>query len=260
MSSSDIPGPLRRSRIRLDVAPGVHALTHAATNCYLLADEDGVTLVDACFASSWPLVERALELTGHTPGDLRALVLTHGHFDHVGFAASLVARRWLPVWVHPGDRRLARHPYRYRPECNRLAFPLRRPRSWPVLAAMVAAGALRTTGVTADHDLVDGAELPVPGRPRVLHLPGHTDGQCALLLPDRSVLVSGDALVTLDPYTGRTGPRLVAPAATAVVATARASVARLADVGADLLLPGHGDPWPHGVAAAASAALRSPIG
>ena len=55
----------------------------------------------------------------------------------------------------------------------------------------------------------------MPGRPRPVHTPGHTHGPIALHLPDRDALITGDALVTHDPYTGRRGPVLVAAAATA---------------------------------------------
>ena len=51
-----------------------------------------------------------------------------------------------------------------------------------------------------------GGTLPVPGSPTVVLSPGHTLGHCALHLPDRDVLLAGDALVTLDPYTGPHGP------------------------------------------------------
>ena len=134
----------------------------------------------------------------------------------------------MPVWVHPDDRRLAAHPYRYRPQQNRFAFPVRHPRSWPILGAMTAAGALAVRGVEADRTYADGEVLPVPGRPRAVHTPGHTWGQSVFHLPDRDVLISGDALVTLDPYTGERGPRLVAPAATSDTGKAYAALDRIA--------------------------------
>ena len=133
----------------------------------------------------------------------------------------------MPVWVHPDDRRLAAHPYRYRPQQNRFAFPLRHPRSWPILGAMTAAGALTVRGVQADQTYADNEVLPVPGRPRAVHTPGHTWGQSVFHLPDRDVLLSGDALVTLDPYTGLRGPRLVAPAATSDTRQAYAALDRI---------------------------------
>lgn len=48
------------------------------------------------------------------------------------------------------------------------------------------------------------------GRPTVIATPGHTYGHVALHLPDRDAVISGDALVTLAPYTALTGPRVVA--------------------------------------------------
>lgn len=81
---------------------------------------------------------------------------------------------------------------------------------------------------------------------------GHTWGHCALHLPDADAVITGDALVTLDPYTGLTGPRIVAGAATADADMALASLAAIADTGVGLVLPGHGDPWRLGAVRAAS--------
>ena len=91
----------------------------------------------------------------------------------------------------------------------------------------------------------DGERLDVPGRPRVISTPGHTYGHSSLLFEDRGALLAGDAFVTLDPYTGRSGPCLVAGAATADSTMAMASLERLAGLDADVALTGHGEPW-HG--------------
>jgi glyoxylase-like metal-dependent hydrolase (beta-lactamase superfamily II) len=71
------------------------------------------------------------------------------------------------------------------------------------------------------------------------------------------VLFTGDALVTRDPYTGSTGPRLTALAATTDVAQARASLDRIAATGANTLLPGHGEPWTGGAEEAARLAREA---
>lgn len=242
--------------IALEVAAGVHAVEHAYTNCYLIEGDDGVTLVDAGFPSTWRLVSRALGLIGRTVDDVRGLVITHGHFDHVGFARRLQQRHGVQVWAHPGDLYLTRHPYRYRPQEFRLIHPLTHPRGLPVLGAMVAAGALRVPGVTADHTLHEGP-LPLPGRPEIIHTPGHTDGECVVWLPDRAALLTGDALVTLDPYNGRRGPRIIAPSATHDSAQARASLSALAELPATHVLPGHGAIWTEGIASAVGQAQQT---
>jgi glyoxylase-like metal-dependent hydrolase (beta-lactamase superfamily II) len=245
--------------LRRDVAPGVHQIEHAYTNCYLIEDGDGLTVVDAGFPSTGRAMLDLLARVGRTVNEIHGLVLTHGHFDHVGFARGLRRQLGTPIWVHTADRRLAEHPYRYRPERNRFVFPLGHPRGLPILGAMVTAGALTVRGVTADHDLSDGQVLDLPGHPVVLHLPGHTAGQCALLLPERDTVLTGDALVTLDPYTGNRGPRLVARAATADGVQALASLDRLHGCGASNVLPGHGPTWTDGVDAAVSLARGAGI-
>ena len=259
MRSTRQAGERRRPVLRFDLAQGVHGVEHAHTNCYVVDEPDGVTLVDACFPSTGAAVVELLATLGRRPADIRALILTHGHFDHVGFARGLKVSLGTPIWVHGADRTLAAHPYRYRPERNRVVFTLGHGRSLPILGGMVLAGALGVRGVEADELFGDGDVLEVPGRPRVIHTPGHTAGQCALLLPDRGVLLSGDALVTLDPYTGRRGPRLVAPAATADSDLALASLGRLVDCGARIVLPGHGAAWRGGAEAAVVAARRAVV-
>ncbi|MGT2425014.1 hypothetical protein [Amnibacterium kyonggiense] len=78
-------------------------------------------------------------------------------------------------------------------------------------------------------------------------MPGHTFGHCALHLADRDVLLTGDALVTLDPYTGRRGPRIVAGAATADSVANLRSLGVLETTFARIVLPGHGDQWRQGI-------------
>ncbi|MCD2262207.1 MBL fold metallo-hydrolase [Dietzia aurantiaca] len=237
------------------VADGVHLLTHARVNCYLVEDDDGVTLVDAGLPRMWPMLLDALEELGRRPGDVRALVLTHGHFDHVGFARRVRDEWRVPVLVHPQDIRLAAHPYQYTPQRNRLLYPLLHPRSLPTLGRMALGGALTVRGVDRTEEMAVGSALPYPGAPVAVHSPGHTDGHCILHLPDRNVVLSGDALVTFDPYTGVAGPQIVASAATSDTARAIDSLRAVAATGASVVLPGHGNPWTDGVETAVDQAL-----
>ena len=227
-----------------EVAEGVHRLEHAFVNVYLVTGDDGrVTVVDTGLPATWNLLGHALRRLGHRPSDIAAVVLTHAHFDHTGSAARAQSVLGVPIWLHGQDFEVAAHPARYAHENMRAWYPLRYPAALPILAAMVRAGALRVPGVRGTQHVQPGAVLPVPGSPRVVFTPGHTAGHCALHLPDRDVLLTGDALVTLDPYTGRRGPQVVAGAATADSAQALRSLDALAATGAGTLLPGHGEPW-----------------
>ncbi|WP_345800017.1 MBL fold metallo-hydrolase [Microbacterium sp. AZCO] len=241
------------------VAEGVHRLHRAGVNCYLLTSPDGITLVDAGLPGMWRLLEDALSLVGARPSDIDAVILTHGHFDHVGFSERLRHDHAVPAHIHAADAALVRHPYRYDHESPRWPYPFRHPGGLPYLAAMTAAGALFVKGTRAELDVAPDRPLDVPGHPVPIWSPGHTHGHCGFHLPDRGILFTGDALVTLDPYTGRTGPRVVARAATADAATALLSLDRLADTEALLALPGHGRPYEGDLRRAVRLALHAGV-
>jgi glyoxylase-like metal-dependent hydrolase (beta-lactamase superfamily II) len=76
-------------------------------------------------------------------------------------------------------------------------------------------------------------------------------------LPAKETVIAGDALVTYNPYTGSSGPQLVARAATANSEQALASLNRLRDTGARLLPSGHGPVWAAGVEEAVQQAFAA---
>ena len=242
-----------------EVSRGVIRMQKAGVNCYLLVTPDGITLVDAGLPGMWTLLGEALGSVGATPAHIDTVVLTHGHFDHVGMAARLVGEHRTRISVHPADRQLARHPYRYAHEDARWRYPLRYPAAIPLLTRMALAGALHVDGVDAASAIHPGTTLDVPGSPVAIASPGHTAGHCGFFLPDAGVLFTGDALVTLDPYSGRVGPRMVARAATADVGENRRALAAFAATDARLVLPGHGLPDDRGVRWAVAAAVVEPV-
>jgi glyoxylase-like metal-dependent hydrolase (beta-lactamase superfamily II) len=233
-----------------NVAPGIHRLEHAFVNLYLVEEGDSLTLVDTGLPSTWPLLLRSLAILERHPADITAIALTHAHFDHLGFARRAQRELGLPVWAHAREEYIAEHPYRYAHENNRLLYPILHPASIPILARMATAGALNVEGITGLRTWQPGATADIPGRPRVVFTPGHTFGHCALHFPDRDTVISGDSLVTLDPYTGVTGPQIVSGAATANSVEALTTLDALAATDASIVLPGHGEPWRGGVEAA----------
>jgi glyoxylase-like metal-dependent hydrolase (beta-lactamase superfamily II) len=177
----------------------------------------------------------------------------------VGFANRIQREFGTPVLVHSADAYIAAHPYRYAHEKRRWSYPLRYPRAIPILARMGLAGALNVKGVQDFRVLDPGPAEELPGHPEVIHTPGHTDGHCALHFPGRDAVISGDALVTLDPYTGSLGPQLVSAAATANTRVALASLTALEATGARIVLPGHGEPYRDGIVAAVAQARERRI-
>ena len=94
----------------------------------------------------------------------------------------------------------------------------------------------------------------MPGRPRVVTLPGHTPGSVGYLFADRGLLFTGDALVTYDAITGYHGPAVASRAFTHDSRAALASLTTLGTINAGLLLPGHGEPFTGAPADAAAQA------
>jgi glyoxylase-like metal-dependent hydrolase (beta-lactamase superfamily II) len=241
-----------------NVAEGVHRIEDAYTNWYLIEDEGRLTVVDAGVPRSWESLHEALRALGRSPSDVAAVVLTHAHFDHVGFAERARRELDVPVYVHENDVPLTRHPLQYGHERSRAYYLLTQVQALPIVFALTRDRAWWPDSVKSVVRYENGT-LPVPGAPRVVFTPGHTLGHCALHLPDRDVLIAGDAIVTLDPYTAKTGPRIVARAATADSERALQTLDALAETGARTVLVGHGEPWRDGAEAAVERARAAGV-
>ncbi len=238
------------------IAPNVHRLASVYTNWYLLADGGRLTVLDAGLPRDWRDFSAALSRLGHTPADVDAVLITHHHPDHAGNAEQLRSFG-ARVFAHPADA-----PY-LRGEKHLSRAGLRRFlwRPWYAfyMGSYVAKGITRTPPVAALDKLADNEVVDVPGSPRVIPAPGHTAGSCALFLEDRSLLFSGDALVTLDVVRGprgRQGPQIARGPFAADADLAVDSLDALAETRAELVLPGHGEPWPHGIESAVARARQ----
>jgi glyoxylase-like metal-dependent hydrolase (beta-lactamase superfamily II) len=146
------------------------------TNCYLFYAVAG----GECFViDPGAEAERILDVIAREKLLPRAVILTHGHPDHVGAAAALVSRYRIPLWVHEADER------EMRSACGRglsAMFGIEPP---------PAAGRLLADG---DRLALGGLELAV------MHSPGHSKG--SILLYGAGLLFTGDTLFKND--VGRT--------------------------------------------------------
>jgi len=236
----------------LKIAPGIHRIGPGLVNSYLLEESGEITIVDAGAPGYWTDLPKELAAMGRSMTDIRALVLTHAHIDHVGFAERLRRERRVPVSVHELDAKMARGE----------AKPQNQKMLGVGLAALrfvrfaLAKGMLRATPIVEVATFGDGATLDVPGAPRVIHVPGHSEGSAALHVPSRGMLFVGDAFATLNVLSGRVGPQL-APFGSDLP-RARESLARLERIDAAVVLPGHGQPWTGGLAEAVRLIRESP--
>jgi glyoxylase-like metal-dependent hydrolase (beta-lactamase superfamily II) len=245
------------ARVQRNAAEGIHLVEDAYVNWYLVEDGGRLTVVDSGHPASWKSLHAVLREIGRSPGDIDAVVLTHAHFDHMGFAERARSELGVPVFAHERELALARHPWRYDHERSRLPYFARHPSFVKRFTAMGAAGALWVKGTEHAQPYGDAQTLDVPGRPQVVFTPGHTHGHCSLHFPDRGAIIAGDAIVTLNPYTGGRGPQIVAGAATADSGQALASLDALGAIDAATVLTGHGPVWRDGAAAAADRAREA---
>ena len=222
-------------------------------NVYLLEEAGSVTIIDAGAPGQWGALGDELESMGRSFEDIRALLLTHAHVDHVGFAERLRREKSVLVRVHELDAALARGETKPQNQVTGRVRPLALVR---FLLFGLRHGMLRgATPIAEVATFGDGATLDVPGSPRVILVPGHTEGSSALHVPSRDAIFVGDALATLNVMTGAAGPQL-APFGSDIPG-ALASLERLDGLDARLVLPGHGQPWTNGVSEAARIARRA---
>ncbi|MGE4428130.1 MAG: MBL fold metallo-hydrolase [Solirubrobacteraceae bacterium] len=235
-----------------EVVPGVWRLrlplpwdgiSHA--NAYAIPDDDGVVLVD-CGSAGHPTMEdaldRALAEAGHRVEDVRLLVGTHAHTDHIGLARTVIARSGCR-FVARGETGPIYDGHRDPDRVRRLRTDLARREGTPDVA-------LADCGDTGEEELAIEAAVEPHGSldegdrietgagfVEVLHTPGHSPSHVCLHQPDAGWLIAGDVLCaafvpwldigySVDPY-----------------AEWQASLRRLAALpDRTVVLPGHGRP------------------
>jgi glyoxylase-like metal-dependent hydrolase (beta-lactamase superfamily II) len=237
------------------VAPGIWRAGTRYVNWYVVdGGADGLTVIDAGFPRYSDHLDASLQKMGRARKDVRAVVLTHGHIDHIGMAATL-AKSGATVHLHPADATLAARPKKNKPE-KTLPYLL-----FPATVAFVAhairSGATKPDEMPASVPLVDGGTANVPGQPLVRHVPGHTEGSCVLEFQEHGVTFVGDLLCTVEPRLGRRDdPQLQSRGSNRNSGQALHSLEKLVGIESRVVLPGHGMPWNDGIAAAVETARR----
>jgi glyoxylase-like metal-dependent hydrolase (beta-lactamase superfamily II) len=237
----------------MQLAPGLHRLGTDRVNVYLLADGSEVTIIDAGLPAYWAGLPAELEAMGRNLDDVRAIVLTHGHSDHIGFAERARRERGLTPRIHAADAELAQGG----PGERGAIGPMSVGSLVPFLWFLLRKGGMRIPDIGEVTTYGDGDTLDVPGSPRVILTPGHTPGSASLHVPMVDALFVGDAMSTMA-MDGSTGP-MISPF-TVDRDVARQSLDRIRDVDASWMLPGHGVPWSDGVGAAVDLAVKRAAG
>ncbi|WP_327686270.1 MBL fold metallo-hydrolase [Streptomyces sp. NBC_00467] len=233
----------------MQLAPHLHRLGNDIVATYLIDTPEGITLIDAGFPGHWRDLQKEVTALGKRLSDVKGLILTHGDCDHIGFAERLRDQMGVPVYVHAADADQVRTGVRPKATTG----PMRLGPAMGFFAYALRKDGLRARHVRQVEEIADEDVLPLPGKPKIIGLPGHSPGSIAIHVPIADAVMVGDAFVTRHLLTGRRGPQ---PAPFSQDPTAAvSSLERLAELQASWVLPAHGAPW-HGSPADAVTAAQ----
>ena len=186
-----------------EIAPGVYCLGVGKgllrSNVYFVRSGPSWALIDAASAKCSRLIQKAAESLFGADSPPASILLTHDHPDHSGSAREL-AQMWnCLVWVHPDELPLVLGDVS---TFHKYANPLDR---WIVLPLLRLMGPRRTESMLSEASFADVARpfdpsALLPGLPdwEAVPTPGHTPGHVAFFRRSDRVLITGDALVTVN--------------------------------------------------------------
>jgi glyoxylase-like metal-dependent hydrolase (beta-lactamase superfamily II) len=210
------------------VIQGVYVVPMGMANAFLLEGEDGLTLIDAGFPGKEAAVFEAIRESGRSADQLKHLIFTHGHPDHIGSAAAIVRETGARTYMHPLDIPLAESGGPFRPMTAAPGL-LRQ-----VLCRLFYHPERRVEPVAIDQPLTPGEILAIAGGIEVIPTPGHCAGQVALLWRRGRMLFAGDVYMNI--------MGLGDPIGFESLDEGRASQRRVANLSFDAAGFGHGKP------------------
>ena len=171
------------------ITPNIHIIPGVTSHPYLLADSDGLTLIDTGIPGSAGKILRYIKRLGYSNKDLNRILLTHADYDHAGSLAALKKATNARVYASIYEARaVATGQFPRSLKTNNLFLK-------PVFALAERFG--RISPAHVDEHLSDGQVLPVLDGMFVVDTKGHTPGHMSFFVPSAGILFSGDSILSV---------------------------------------------------------------
>jgi glyoxylase-like metal-dependent hydrolase (beta-lactamase superfamily II) len=179
----------------LEVAPGLYEVALGYVNAFIVADDDGLTLIDTGRADSVVKIVEAIAEIGRQSSDVGHILVTHAHYDHAGGLAELKRLSGATAVMHPADAILVGSGRALRPGFGKVAPGLLN----KLFARLFLKNPVTTVELTPiEVQVLDGTTVPAAGGMTAVHVPGHSLGQSAFLWPKHGrVLFAADAAMNM---------------------------------------------------------------
>lgn len=169
----------------MQIIPGLHLVKGRKTNCYLIIEPSGLTLIDTGLPHNHKNLFEYLSRANLQPQDIQREIITHADGDHYGCLSNIIAASGAKTFAHPIEADAMR--------IGDQSRPLKLKGIWKILFS-VAYQFFRPKPVDVDHLFKDGELLPTFGGLRVIHTPGHTPGHISLYAEKHNLLFAGDSM------------------------------------------------------------------
>jgi glyoxylase-like metal-dependent hydrolase (beta-lactamase superfamily II) len=206
----------------MEVFPGIHEIKTRASNCYLVVGDDVMLIDTGMPGNSSKIIDYLQNTLKRNPQDIKTIIITHHHFDHVGSLDKIKKITGAKVAIHLADAN-------YVSGNENQTGPV-----FMIAMVNLMKFIYRTEAVEADILLEDGDQI---GDYQVIHTPGHTPGSICLYNPQNKVIFVGDNLRYSKGKINGPSPRLLPEPE-----EFKESIKKLSCLDIDVILSGHSPP------------------
>jgi glyoxylase-like metal-dependent hydrolase (beta-lactamase superfamily II) len=207
----------------MEIVSGIHLLRGRFVNCYLVVNEEEIILIDSGLPGNsskiTDYVEKNLKLN---PQDIKTIIITHNHFDHIGSLSKIKEITEAKVAIHPADADYIRG------EAKHIGGTFMNT-IIKLLQTIYQTKPVEPEILLNDGDIIGGYQ--------VIHTPGHSPGSICLYNPENKALFVGDNLRFKDGKLQSPGERLIPEPD-----KYETSMKRLLDYDFEVILTGHTAP------------------